>query len=237
MRLFRFVTAQRLEQMLSTRSLCLTRLTKWDDPFENVLMKVRLTCINTGQRVHVDGILNDFFGLCWTSNGVESDAQWRIYAPEGDGVRLRTTAGRLWRAVHDPTDPFAALKYSLGRVRYVSQTALTSFLTNPSNVTDLTLDPGGQRIMRWLLLKRLEFKHEREVRLLYRDVKHNVRTRNYKRIRFDPNAVITDITCDPRMSARDFRSLRQRLRGLGFTGQVHLSKLYRLPRRYFSLHC
>jgi hypothetical protein len=235
--IYRVIPAGSLEEIVSTRAMKLRRLTLWDDPFENVLMRVHLRCLDTGLRLHVGGILDNFFGLCWTTNGRETDAFWRIYAPNGNSVRISSTTSRLWQALYQPTDKFAALKYALGRVRYVSQAALVAFLTNPANVADLIFDSSGKRIGRWLLLKRLEFKHEREVRFLYRDVEHHLKVCNYKRFRIDPNAVITAVTCDPRMPVPDFRNLRSRLRAHGFTGPIRLSKLYRLPIRHFKLDC
>lgn len=83
------------------------------------------------------------YASCWHANQVESEAQWRIYAPPGTpGVAIRTTFGQLDSALDQSFEVYA------GYVQYVDYR--TAFA-------------GTYDRIFW---KRLSLAHENEVRLV-----------------------------------------------------------------------
>jgi hypothetical protein len=85
------------------------------------------------------------FGInSWHAAEGESAGLWRIYAPQGMGVAVRTTVGRLKRAMRD--DP---------RKVYVGQVSYHDFNSESA---------GVENLLRMFLRKRRSFEHEREVR-------------------------------------------------------------------------
>jgi hypothetical protein len=64
----------------------------WDDSFENLILKCSVIT-ESGERAQT--MFHDqFFGPCWTLRSY-SDAMWRIYAPNGQGVRHKRSVEEL----------------------------------------------------------------------------------------------------------------------------------------------
>lgn len=79
-----------------------------------------------------------------------------------------------------------------------------------------------------LLLKRLAFSHEKEIRLIYiTDVIPSVEIYKYP---IEPNEFITDITFDPRMKYENYKKEKEKLRRNGFNGSIVKSGLYGNPK-------
>jgi hypothetical protein len=72
---YRVIPLTRLYELFETRTNVLVSPKKWEDPFEKI-------------------VLRGLFGQCWTRHKA-SDAMWRIYSPQSEGVRLRTTVRAL----------------------------------------------------------------------------------------------------------------------------------------------
>ena len=73
---------KRLLELFQTRHNVLVAPEKWDDPFENFILK--------SDRVSRRG----WYGQCWTWQRA-SDAMWRIYSGDKNGVRMRSTPAKL----------------------------------------------------------------------------------------------------------------------------------------------
>lgn len=83
---YRFTTVDRILQLIVQRRNSLISPRKWDDPFENMLSKIKF--IKQNGETHFYSLRNRVYGQCWT-NCAESDAFWRIYTPSKDGVRIK----------------------------------------------------------------------------------------------------------------------------------------------------
>jgi hypothetical protein len=89
---YRITTLERLYRLFESRKNVLVRPRLWDDPYENFILRQRVR--------HKSGEIREYnyhesiYGQCWTFHKA-SDAMWRIYAPGGDGVRIRTTINDL----------------------------------------------------------------------------------------------------------------------------------------------
>ena len=223
--IFRIITKARLLDVLKRRELTLVRPAKWDDPFENFLLQCRVELAG-GLTASLEGMREQLYGQCWTMLQ-ESDAMWRIYAPTKDGVKIRSTAGKLYDAIYDPRNDFAPLSYYLGKVEYYEEQDIIDLISDPKRSGALVFDSSGKGQVHALLIKRLEFAHEEEVRLIYRsNVSGGPDTVSFS---VDPNDLFEEMTIDPRLSDADAQLLTEELRRHGYSGPVAQSGLYRLP--------
>jgi hypothetical protein len=233
---YRVFSKKRLFEMFADRKLTLAAPRKWDDPFENFLSKCKAT-VDGMPNVKIDNLFKNFYGQCWTLNE-DSDAMWRIYSPEKDGARVSTTAGRLLASIYDANSPFATTSYYIGSVSYETEAALRLLFEDPRNASGAAFDGTGKGQAMPLFLKRTEFSHEAEVRLLFRYQKsgsNKVRRQSVWQCPIDPTALFDDVRFDPRMSEKSFRRHEQRLRRLGYTKAISQSTLYKLPNLKITL--
>jgi hypothetical protein len=228
---YRVFSHGRLFEMFSNKKLTLTAPRVWDDPFENFLAKCTARLDILPLDVRIDPLFKNFYGQCWTLCP-ESDAMWRIYSHDKNGARVSTTAGRLLRCIYDSTDPFADKSYYIGPVCYKTENEIRTIFGNPRNASGVAFDDTGRGQAIPLFIKRMEFEHEKEVRLLYRFNNGNrreERTENLWHFDINPNELFDDILFDPRMNEADVEAGIQKLRTFGFDKQVSQSTLYKVP--------
>jgi hypothetical protein len=217
-----------LLSLVRDHCLTLVRPELWDDPFENFLAKCRARLRSTGITVSLYGLFGAFYGQCWSWRGDETDATWRIYAAgKKRGARVRVRTGGLLQvisqghAVHNVT-------CFVGRVEYKPAQEIRDLLTGHS-ASQYVLDPTGRGQALSLLLKRLEFEHEAEVRVLYNAVSTAPGLPLLKTFPVDPNHLLEEIVLDPRLSPKRCDRISAELHRAGYQGSVRQSDLYRLP--------
>lgn len=66
----------------------------WDDPYELFLFKQNI--LIEGTPLTIKDFDKRHYGQCWSLNK-DTDAMWRIYSPQKDGVRLKTTIRSYFR--------------------------------------------------------------------------------------------------------------------------------------------
>ncbi len=219
--------------LLETGKNVLQHPSMWEDPFENFL----LTCTgiaSEGEPVSLEGLSENWYGQCWTKNR-DSDAMWRIYSPCRTGVCVSTTVEKLFASIVDTADQFANLKYFIGEVSYESEEAIEDFLSKTS-FWQIALGGQADGFARTLLVKRPEFSHENEVRLLYHDV-GETKIGSSRRASFnvDPNDLLSEVILDPRLSPEDVESAQKEFESLGCNVPIVQSPLYKLKRRVIQI--
>jgi hypothetical protein len=221
--IYRVFSMHWFKDMIANKAMGLVRPSMWDDPFENFLLqcKVRLP----DGIASLAGLRERWYGQCWTSDP-NSDAIWRIYSPKLDGVLVKTTARKLFTAFCDPDDDFAQLKFFLAKVQYMSKRRIEKFL---EEATFRSLAWGGQnnKFAQTLLVKRPEFKHEKEVRLLFCDAEKTL-TGDVYVIPFQYDAVLSDATLDPRLTKTQFKRRKKVLEKMGCSIPIKQSNLYKI---------
>ncbi len=148
---YQIISVNRLYELFTARENVLVRPSRWDDPFENFILKSRAR-LRDGTIVGF-GFNNDFYGQCWTLKQA-SDAMWRIYSPKTDGVRIRTTVNKLLRSLSRELGEWAQVQCFVGKVRYLSDQQLKEF---GNHVFADGLNPTS--IAETLLVKRRAFDH------------------------------------------------------------------------------
>lgn len=157
--LYRYMTLKTAELTLRGGAFWMRPPQSWDDPYE------RWWC---EELFRPDSMLREAksYGICWTSRN-RDEPIWRIYmSPESamPAIRFRTTAGKLieWANAEVKVRDGKAF---LGRVRYWAE----GLLLNEAKA--LRGGPANAQVAcaaaRALHLKRLQFKLEAEIRLLW----------------------------------------------------------------------
>ena len=229
--IFRVFDFNFLIELFKLRKLVLTRPSKWDDPFENCLLKVKVFLKASGEEINIRGALDIFFGQCWSDNPEETDATWRIYSPNSNGVRISTTASSLFNSVCLAPDRAPSTNVFLGKVKYMTAQDIIEFIQDSQNTTRVILSDDGRSAAHWLLVKRMEFKHESEVRLLLRDPLQTVPHYEPRcAVSVDPFQLIQEIVFDPRTPKYRVKVYRDQLGMLGVNVPTRHSKLYSLPK-------
>ena len=188
-------------ELLKSKKNGLVRTSKWDDPFENFFLKSKFKDEN-GELIDAIGIANSWYGQCWSKTN-ESDALWRIYSPEKNGIKIKTTVKKLFSNFYRDSEDFASLKYLIGAVQYYSRNQIEESF---NDFSFMDLASGGQphNFAKTLLTKRLEFNHENEIRLLYCDSSNKFADTDVVKFDFPWEKIIEEIVLDPRMSSDEF---------------------------------
>jgi hypothetical protein len=207
--LYRILSFDRLVQMLKTDCWYFAHPRMWPDPFER---RVR------------NPLYSALFAQCWCRKGV-SDAMWRIYSPNGLGVRVRTRQALLAQRLLSES-----LKHTWGikvkAVRYVSETEYHAINNRNAELNNARVT--FTRASAHLFLKRKAFEHEAEVRAVVFDPGQPLdgRTPGLS-ITMDTRQLIDSVLVDPRAPSEYVEMYSHYLkRVLGFPGRVAKSRLY-----------
>ncbi len=222
--IYRIMPTHRLLEALESKKLVLIKPKNWDDPFENQLLKAKV--LTAEGETGYFGFRDSVYGLCWTFH-CETDAMWRIYSSEKQGVKVKTTPRKLLETLMKATANSPELDCFIGRVKYLEEADLWSWLRN-NNVLD---NPSVSSIAESLLYKRMEFSHENEVRLVY-SPSYNSNSFNCPKthsFNIDPNELFDEIIFDPRMNSELYKAYSLAVREKKFTKEVAQSTLYEVP--------
>lgn len=235
---YRIFPFYRLKEIFSTRKLTLVKPIKWDDPFENFILK---STIRLGSDTEASiSYRNNFYGQCWSLSR-ENDGMWRIYSICKDGVKVKTTIRKLFTPLFLLTaqhDPIADIMYSLstfiGRVQYKSEKTLTNMLRDKILMNYKILDSNGRGQASSFMFKRNEFKHEREVRLIH-NAQHDSGS-DFFQFDIEPNLLFDEIIFDPRMDELLYLSLKEQVLNWGYPNKIEQSSLYKLKNFIINLN-
>src|SRR5205085_4195507 len=100
--IYRIVSIRRLFDSFAGKVNVLVKPKRWQDPFENFILRA-----------------DQVYGQCWTLQ-TASDAMWRIYSPNAEAVRIRSTVRRLLESLNSDRGSTANTESFIGRVRYLN---------------------------------------------------------------------------------------------------------------------
>lgn len=207
--IYRIFSCKRFYQMMKTNELILVNPDMWDDPFENFYLKA--DAFMGDEKVSLESLRKGWFGQCWTLND-DTDAMWRIYSPEKNGVRLKTTVGKLFRAVIEEQGPILADFGSfIGKVEYLSKEEIHKY--HKQTFSETMLGGQGTEFAKMLLRKRKAFEHEAEVRVLASlssEYLHEYEDGLYQ-VKIDFEDIFDEICLDPRLENDDFERIKEKL--------------------------
>lgn len=223
-KIYRIFPLDRFSKMITSRENGLVHPSKWNDPFENFFLKSEAE-MPDGTPVSLSQISQSWYGQCWTRNK-DSDAMWRIYSADKTGVRVETTVRALFSDFFNSSDKFASLKYMIGSVEYKQKEEIERFLAE-TTFTDLALGGQPHKFAKTLLIKRPEFSHENEVRLLFHDSVGGYGQNGIAVFPFRWDTILTEVALDPRLSESEFQEEKKKLVALGCTVPITQSGLYK----------
>ena len=226
--IYRVISIQRLFDLFENKENVLVKPKLWDDPFENFIMNS--TGELEGGKMFSIGFRDHFFGQCWTKTR-ESDAMWRIYSPDKNGVRIATTPRKLLRSLYDTADEFRDILCFIGGVNYYTTPKLKTLLNK--HASTWIVDSTGAGQAQTLLFKRNAFKHENEIRLIFNS--QGKEKSDLYRYPIDPFNLIDDIVFDPRIDYKVFAQYKDDLKKIGFKNRIVKSILYRAPKLKFRM--
>lgn len=206
--IYRIFNFDRFEQLMKTNELILVNPDMWDDPFENFYLKA--DAFMGDEKVSLESLRKEWFGQCWTLNE-DTDAMWRIYSPQKNGVRLKTTVGKLFRAVIDQQGIFADFGSFIGKVEYLSKEEIQKY--HKQTFSETMLGGQGTGFAEMLLRKRKAFEHEVEVRVLASlssEYLHEYEDGLYQ-VKIDFESMFDEICLDPRLENDDFEKMKNQL--------------------------
>jgi hypothetical protein len=134
---------------------------------------------------------------------IDSVAQ-RNRVPHLEGVKVRSTPAKIRAAVEAElarragVTGKAGMKCFIDAVQYLKSADIHEYIGNLVERTRLTELGQGQHRANLMLLKRAEFHHEAEVRVIVVDDGKN-NADELLRIPFDPNVVFEEVTFEPRL--------------------------------------
>jgi hypothetical protein len=152
-------------------SLSLSCPFSWDDPFENWLFRAKLIG-SKGNNIDLHAAGTKFYCQSWTLND-ESDAMWRLYASRNNGVRISTTTSKLYFEAYNAYDidlePHEFVQTKIGKVIYKDEIQIREEIGSPLAFKDRFMELNCEGHYDSLLIKRLPYKFENEVRLIAHD--------------------------------------------------------------------
>ncbi|MHB8094103.1 MAG: DUF2971 domain-containing protein [Candidatus Aminicenantales bacterium] len=225
-RIYRVIPINRLIGIFVNGLNTITKPRLWNDPFENFIMRGKGK-LRDGTVVDY-GMKDSLFGQCWTLHR-ESDAMWRIYSPDSNGVKIRTTVRKLYNSLYNSIpSPKRDVSCFIGKVRYLNRRAIKRYLK-----TGLNIESTGAGIVETLLIKRIAFSHEKEIRLIYWAEDSEALSELFQ-YRIDPNYLIEEIVFDSRIDQNIFRIYKDHIKRLNFQGAIIHSSLYRPPENIIT---
>lgn len=249
--IYRIFPFQKIIEIFQNKELVLVTPELWDDPYENFFLKSEIFI----PVVNEENVLIDFksinsnlmyrtiFGQCWSLQH-ESDAMWRIYS--GDslcGVKVKTTIKKLISELKKAKcNEFSSIYPYIGRVSYQENEMIEKF----NETIDFAGNIFNEMVLKPLLIKRKEFAHEKEIRILCcidheteyeipNDCfKTDLKTHKILHLQINPEKIFDEIVLDPRLSDEEFFKLKKELEK--HTGsKIEKSKLYDAPKMKYVI--
>ena len=144
MNLLRYLDLAKFVSLLQTRAIHFTRGDQFEDPFEGSYPINAIDIFEGDSNSYSSEIWKKFVAVsCWYHSDIESDAMWRLYTSNKQGIAIKTTCTKLQAAVKDHA--------YLTSVKYINFVKDPSDIYIPSDVFEY---------------KRKAYTHENEVRAI-----------------------------------------------------------------------
>lgn len=246
--IYRIYPLNRFIEILKSKNNVLVRTSLWEDPFENFILNSSGQ-LPSGQQFTIAS-RDKYFGQCWSLKK-ESDAMWRIYSQhiknektgnlitDNIGVKVKSTIRKVFEPLcslqKTAINPFDGLPYNLtsfmGKVQYKSKKDLIELLIK--DASKYVFDQSGKGQASTLMLKRIAFTHEKEVRIVHSYDECNESDKVYS-YPIDPNYCFEEIVVDPRIPYEDYLIIKSLIQKAGYKNKIIQSGLYKIERFTFN---
>jgi len=230
---YRIFSLEWFLSLLDNKKITLMNFAKWKDPFENFILKAKAKTTK-GKDIDFSNLSKKIYGQCW-SLVEETDAMWRIYSKDEKVVKVKANVGRLFDSLYGDGES-RALELYFGKVIYRSLDSIETLMKDHLKINKMLFqDTSGSGIIEYLLIKRLEFEHEHEARIIYYPSSNDpILTKNGNNddmisFNIEPNEIIEKVTLDPRLDDDNFNDIKYQIKSKGYTGLIEKSTLYNPP--------
>lgn len=235
--IYRIFSFSRLEEIFNEKKLTLVKPKKWDDPFENFILN-SIGTLSDGREFQIS-FREHYYGQCWSLTK-ESDAMWRIYSQDKDGVKVKTTIRKLFTPLFQVGGQFRDIDktiYNLstfiGKVKYQGTNKLLTMLKDEKRMSGKIFDQSGWGQASTFFFKRVAFRHENEVRIIYNPENNN--QDDIFKFDIDPIDLFDEIVFDPRMKEELYQEQKSKLKSHGYNKKVIQSGLYKIRKFTIAL--
>lgn len=224
-KLYKYFSLKNLEHLIKDKMLFIERVESWDDSYENFFLKCNFY-LDDNTLLSAKSQIPGIFGQSWTTKK-ESDAMWRIYSNDKTGIKIKTNALKLFKALY--IDDSCMANTWLGKVRYDKMKKFETELYT------LIRDYQSYEVFRDIFpetefMKREEFEHEEEFRVITTlDSKQTETYKECKRLAYNINIndFIEEYCLDPRLNDDEFKQLKEKLISKGIeANKIIKSELY-----------
>jgi len=215
--LFRYISLAQFISLVENRKLYLRKVKIWDDPWEapdDQLPIIR----EDGEPIFSESLITtSTVGQCWTYEK-DSDAMWRIYSPDRQGIMIETIANEF-NNIDNLRRAFLSKVIYYNKRNYIEKR--NEIAKNHSYFI------SGD-----LALKREAFMHENEVRLLvclqeYSNEIDNIWDIPVVGFKVKPGSFIKSITFDPRADEWFVDTMKKYCISKKLTCPIEQSTLYK----------
>ena len=218
----KYIPLNYLLVLIKEKRLILNRVSAWEDPYENFLLKqhfVKPGDLKASYYTSVEDHTKGLYGMSWTLQE-ETDSLWRVYSSNKLSVRISCRVEKLVETVSSEDNQWGIW---LDKVQYLSEKKIKSWLKQCRDIS--TYDQFVEKMSESFFIKRKAFEAEKEFRLIVNfHKKDNSSTIFY---RCDPDTLIETIYTDPRLNKYEYEAVRAALVGVGVKeDKIKASKLY-----------
>lgn len=212
--IYKYIPFKYLKQTLINGQLIFNLISSWEDVYENFAFKESYRLKDGLPLTTSKEMQSRLYGQCWTDI-YETDAMWRIYSHFGRdndniAIRVSTTIGKMKEALKEQY-------YDIRSIKYESQSHIEQF--PPLFVGDLE-----QFLKDSSFVKRKEFEHEKEIRVV---IENDIVKTNLLSVKI-PIDFFDEYMLDPRLTYEQEESIRNSLVSRGaLSEKIHKSELYK----------
>lgn len=216
-KLFRYLKLSQFVEFIEKRQAYFTNIKCWEDTWEAPTSQLPSEKLNEEYEGNDQNLyLERMIGQCWSLEGV-SDALWRIYSTEKEGILIQTTAERF-RLIK-------GIKLAmLAPVVYYGDLRKAIYQLKNMKYYDGIFGEG--------FLKRKAFEHEKEVRIITVNDEKFISKRHNSMVHvefdLDPKSFIESIIIDPRSSDWYVETIKSYCQRAGLDVEPIKSDLYSL---------
>lgn len=139
-------------------------LENWGDDLENPLLNLKFRI--DGDLTTFRGIMEKYWGLCWSEDDIDSLSKWKFFSHKNRAVRIKTTVSKLLESIMNTQNIFFTIDYLIGKISYYYRLEIDDWLSE-SKYTDFIDSLGFSAALSLMVLDRERFSTEEEIRLLY----------------------------------------------------------------------
>lgn len=212
-KLWRYMDVTKFLWLITEKKLHFGRLDQFQDEYEGSSTKRTLEGIRRfmeerGQpaddnfgRIYQDS-REKMYVNCWYCGNDESEAMWRLYCPDRNGVAIQTTYNKLTKSIEKDERLF------IGLVKYADYDSLSFPDAN---------------VFYPIMHKRIAFRHESEVRVVCRvDAQEGEEQPLGFALDWDPKQIVETIFVDPYGPQYHFQAISSALRALAPDWNIEL---------------